>query len=892
MAGAQMADNWKVWNRFGGLQLYLEETNLPEDQALKAQNIQFRKVGTISALEGLTYWSGDSIGGDSRPWTFPTYPLGAQVSFPAKGLGFINDRVNDADIMLAACSTLFLNTAGGSKLFTRADGQDPGGEWQMWDDSTRVQDTLRVGDHYSSMAAALWRADWLIETTTVPPGDTWDTIDYIFDNSTIFCKTAVGSAATDLADHESMSDRIRPQIPDIEAHVAIVNLSIGAVPMLLALQAGMEPVLFDGTSGDNLRWFGVADSGRIGSIEIADTNKGYGYVVDNAKLGVYGENEIARAGYWLHIPGPHYDDAHEPNRFNPVDSTFRGAIFRVDSNKTDTNTAGLYEFQIWFTTADTNLYWPARDSGWNEWGYVEQNKQYLLHSAPLLRVVVDEDEAIEADVVGGGRTLRMDSATAPIKVGQFDHSPHYLEMQPDSLHSAIVDTSIWCVRIPFCEALGVPCWYCDTTYVDINGGKWDTRHSALAGLDMLWPIRTTWPDTANDSLILIQQGSIPERDAPTFTLEEWRILRATIPYASHGIVYLDRLYLAGDPQFPNIIAFSQKSFIGPQLGAFPIANIIQIPSNGDSFVGFALIYDWLVVFQNYHTWILKGDPDAGFELELALPDEGCIAIETIRADENRVTYLSHKGWRVFDGNTARDFAQAIKPAMQGFPRETYKVNQAYKSKSAAGYDPNTGNYWLSQPFGSDTANSGSWIYNAVANAFSYSDEVYGSLIRSVPYDDTTVMVFTDPLQNGAFRYGWQDSLDLLGVDRDSMEQVYSTGWDDFESPQQRKYISDGSLLAKLSAPVVEGSARKFFIKFYRDFDTLAFDSGTVDVWGTVSSVHYEDYHFLRFQPTKDFVFLRTELQGYGLNVMDVQRVSLRYHLGGDLIRTRTYRVRP
>jgi len=626
----------------------------------------------------------------------------------------------------------------------------------------------------------------------------------------------------------------------------------------------------------------VADTGRVATVRPGG-GLGQAYLVDNGKLGLYGKNELASNGYWLHLAGP-YNGWQDP-----LDSSLLGGAWRIDSNTVDTNNTGQYEFRIHFHPGTFAMY-PISSVSVANYDIANLNKQYQILSAPIFRSAYDSTEVTQARVTSGGRFLQM--ATGTVQPHEFDHIPHYVELLEDTLHQAIDTALVRCKRNP---VSGV--YECDTIFSDQGGNRWRPSDKVIAGVGQIFPIRTSYVDTNTtpDSLIIWTQGKGSENIS--FSTTKWRIWRACIPYASDGEMFLDRLYLAGDPTTPNTICFSDKGIRGAQLGAFPAANIIQLPTNGDAFTGFAKIYDWLVIFQREHTYLLKGDPFTNTEIVLALPDEGCIAINSIVELDNQIIYLSHKGWRIFDGNSSQDFAQAIKPAVQGHPRELHKVNQAYKHLAAAAFDPNTGNIWMSMAFGTDTVNSGSFIFNSVANAFSFTDEIYGGDIEAGTFLDTTRLVFSHPggaadTANRLFNYAFVDSTEIMGVDGDSIDMEYTTGWMDFGAPMQKKFVSDGSIIVKLAAPVGVGAFRKFVVTLYKDFDTTGFYSETVNVFSLISSVHYEDYQAVRLQPNTAFEFLKAEIKGFGLSAMEIQRLSFRWNLGADAVRTRTTLRRP
>jgi hypothetical protein len=787
-----------------------------------------------------------------------------------RGLAASQDFVGDSDRIVVAESSFFWNTYGDTSTFVHATAFSEG-VWKSWEgDSTRLQNYDRVG-----RAAEFWRPGWIFVTTSDPPGSTYyDTIVWISDNHVVFLATTLQSGIV----QDSAAASVIPVMADPDADVEFVPVEVNGKPAFLALQAGMEPILYSGATAsiDNMRYFGIADSGLISPL-IQPGAGGITYIVDNAKLGIYGHNELADRGYWIHIPqSPASDTA-------GIDSSYSGHVYPIDSNSNVNVTGDIWQFRIWFTPSDSAKNNPGGNDA--DWTTATAGKRYQILSAPIARLVYDTSDTPVAYFEEGGRTAHM--ATGTIAAHEFDHVPHYIEILADTLDLIVVDSFIVCPD-------GVTC---DTIVITRKATAPGPYSGSRFAINPIFPIRTSFLDTgvAPDSVVIWTSGLVAQPSYPTFNTNDWRIWKASVPYASDGAMYEERLYLAGDPQAPNLIAYSDKDIRGPLIGAFPDENLIQLPANGDEFTGFALIYTWLVIFQKNHTWILKGDPDESGVLELALPDEGCIAPKTIVELDNLVLYLSYKGWRVFDGNTASDFGAPIHPAVQAMPRVAYSVNQGYRHKSAAAYDPVTGNIWMCMPFGTDTANSGSFIYNARAQTFTYSDEVYGAHVEAFSFLDTNRLIFTNPDSSVMYQYGYTDSLATKGVDRDSMVLRWTSGWLDMEAPFTVKQVTEGAIMARVSSPVADTAAtkfRKFVVSMYKDHDTTAFYADTTLTWGLVNSVHYEYEITRRLEPYRDLTWLKIDIQGFGLNVMEVQRIALRYRLGDDVLRDATQIVRP
>jgi len=829
------SDQWFVLDKFSGLNLLLEKSQLPVGSALIAKNCQFSKQGTISVLPGLT----------SRKIFSST------VNYQILGLGNIEDYINDSDRIIVACSTFFWNTYGNSWTDWDKSTAAAAGTWRSWKtDSVLWLDTLGTG-----RAAEFWRPGWKVEFSIPGPGIQYRSINYIIDNSRVFL-----TSAPDTSYIGTSANRVHPLPGSTTATVRFVNVEVDGVPMVVCLQPGMEPILYNGNSLSSMRYFGIADSGWIQKLHQAPMDSSKTYIVDNTKLGLYGDNELADKGYWLHLP----------YTYSPYDDTSQwGRVWQIDSNLVDTLTDTSFEFRIYFqpSTAVTTV--PG-----GSWADSAVGTRYSILSAPFLREVVASG-AKTATFIDGGIYVRVDTSVADAH--QTDHVPHMVAILADSVNMPRWDTVITCE--PRESSIEEP--DCDTQIVGVNSyyrlGKFYT-----------FPVRTIMPGATGDSLLIWTSGENVGSGLTDFVTDKWQLWKLTIPYASDGIVYRNRLYLAGDPQSPNSICYSDKAVVrGPKVGAFPEENLIELTANGDVFTGFALIYNWLVAFQRRHTWLLKGDPADGYTFELALPDEGCIAINSITTIGNEVFYRSEKGLRLFDGNNARDFAEQIRPAVQGVPRTTYVTSQSNRSKCAASYEPTTHNVWISMPFGTATTNNGSFIYNYVDGSFSYSDEVYGGLIKNFSFLDTLWTVFTHPTKGQIYTQGYTDSLTPTGIDGDSMMIEWQSGWMDFGNPLERKFLGEGASHIVQGCPTVLTNRRKVYIDFYRDFDTVAYYSRIDSTYGIAAGVFYGQNRQLRLEPQtadRGFQWLKIGVRAYGMSIFDVQRLAVRWRGGADIVR--------
>jgi hypothetical protein len=838
-------------DQFAGLNLYKEKTDLALGEALFAKNVQFRKPGTISCLDGLTMV-------DSLPGMDPTLGIGNTLGFGSTSSRILIAR--DSVLMSTDKNIFYFNPMYATTRISSADW----GIWRKDIGSTKVYETTGMG-----RAAEFYRAGWHWGDTPYERGASpasYKTISYIANNATFYVDSGyAGYGPTYRTD-------VYPLIPGHDSPVKFVPVEVGGSPMQVVLQAGMEPMITDG-SLYNTRYFGIADTSVIQRAGI--DSFGNAYIVDNNQLGLWGGNEIATAGYWLHTP----------YAFDESDTSHMGRTWQIDSNSVY-DSDDTTEFRIWFTPGDTTSAVPGGKSGTLVWLDSLVGSRYQLLSAPFSHTVLSETSSPVCSLQAGGRYAKLLTGTVTPRIA--DQIPHVLALtgRADTLLVGLPpDTLInmhWINKFPDAK-------------VPVYVMRYDTLilqpPTTLKG----YPVRAIYNDTVGtDSTYIWTSGRNAARASATFGTSDWKLLRLGIPFASDGVVYQDRLFLAGDPEDPNFVVFSDVNGVrGPLIGAFPIENAMRLPSNGDIFTGFAKVYGWLLFFQREHTWVLKGDPVNGGVFELALPDEGCIAANSIVELENNVIYLSEKGWRIFDGNSAKDFGLPIKPSTQALPRIPYSVNQSYKGKSAAAFDPTTGNVWLSMPFNADTVNSGSFLYNFVDGSFTYSDEVYGDNVKNFSYLGTLRTVFSS--KGKFYTYGYTDSLPVLGIDRTAMQTQWSTGWMDMGSSYREKKLGDGVVHVNASSPDTAYDTSRIYVRMYRNFDTTMFYADTSRIAGNFGGKHYETEMSIRLEPPADsstVQWLRIEFVGSGLNLMDVRRFVLRYGMGDDVIRDDTKVLRP
>lgn len=876
-------DEWYVIDEWSGLNLYRPETKLQKGGLLKAENVQFRRPGEITAMEGIR--------------------LAAKGMGPnrVQGIGQIIIRgTPDSSWLISAAGTYGWVTDGGpddSVFEEMKAAANPGSFWDFGDDDTLITgwwgpDTHRADSHGPGGStrdgpATHWRKGWEVWRDTER-----DTISVIADNSTFY----IEGEWDEIYDKQTLVDSIAPLWLDDSTRIQHVKLDYQGRPSLLILQAGVEPVLYTGPAPGAASYFGVADTGTIRDWGW-DTALQVGWVIDNSKVGVYDDYELGPegGGYWLHLP--RIGNINDVLGFDESerDSSWWGTTLPIDSNRT-VITGINRQFRIYFRYGNdtTDIACNGCDTpgtvaigGLEHFVRSQYKAPYQILSVPYEHVVHSRDDLPPARFNQGGRHIKVPIGT--FEEREFSNVPHIIDIsyvtQDSTLFKSTVDTLISVTRRWVCEDAGPNIDILGRTFGRNEKCRWvETEDTSIVvhppsvirrNQVSYLAIRSLNTQTATDpdSQVIWTTGFNPGEAAgiSNWTETLWDIRRLGVPYASDGIVYGNRLYLAGDPVEPNLMFYSRPY----SYGDFPQHNVQRIGDNADVFTGFALIYNWLVVFQRQHTWLMKGDPNFGGVWELALPDEGCIAPRSITMVGNKVVYLSEKGWRIFDGNNAQDFAIRVKPAVQNFTRVEYSINQLEKGRSASVYDPTRDMVWLSSPFGAAVKNNGAFLYNLVTGDISHTDGFFGDSWALLDWHDTIRVAMADT--GRIWVYGSTDSLKVTGVHGDSLVTTISTGWIELAQQGENEYVRECVIASKLSTTQISSvDSNMYVINFYKDFEEGIFKADTSYISGIIAAKHNQIELRSNIPLNQLIENIKVEIISHGFNIFEPHYAALRF----------------
>ena len=184
---------------------------------------------------------------------------------------------------------------------------------------------------------------------------------------------------------------------------------------------------------------------------------------------------------------------------------------------------------------------------------------------------------------------------------------------------------------------------------------------------------------------------------PTLSLSDTLVSgsRGIAPYAQYCAVYHDRLWLAGDPTFPDRLWYSR---LGEPEG-FSATGYLKT-RNGESITGIAAFGDMLLVFCQHCTYAVQGYEDfsSGGEADLSIhrisPRIGCISGYSIAnvgspSGGDLLMFASVRGPYAFDGSF-RFMGHHISPEW----KPAYAANKFAYETSLGEWDPELDAYVL------------------------------------------------------------------------------------------------------------------------------------------------------------------------------------------------------
>ncbi|MFL0197396.1 hypothetical protein ACJDU8_17775 [Clostridium sp. WILCCON 0269] len=206
--------------------------------------------------------------------------------------------------------------------------------------------------------------------------------------------------------------------------------------------------------------------------------------------------------------------------------------------------------------------------------------------------------------------------------------------------------------------------------------------------------------------IISKNVTVPE----TFTEE---------PVPKGGMIELnhERVWLAGDVDFPNRVYFSKDLDIDDwtipidEAEANQHGGLIDVPTwDGGKIIGLKVLFGDLFVFKNKNIFRIFGTYPGNYELEQVCSTTGAISDRSIVSGTSAVYFAAKDGIYAFNGSTAALIGQKIK--------NTWKSLNPNYIKNAVGifYD---NKYHLAVPEGNSTTNNLLIKYNTEDGNFTF-----------------------------------------------------------------------------------------------------------------------------------------------------------------------------
>jgi hypothetical protein len=159
-------------------------------------------------------------------------------------------------------------------------------------------------------------------------------------------------------------------------------------------------------------------------------------------------------------------------------------------------------------------------------------------------------------------------------------------------------------------------------------------------------------------------------------------------------VWDDRLWIAGNPDYPNHVYYTNVGTAEEMAEA----NIIPLKTGPSDYITVIKSFnDVLYVFKNDSVFSISKVGDNEYQTAQVLDNIGCDAPGTVEVGENLMIWKSKYGIELFNGYSC------LRPILSSYIKRTLaSINQARVKKSVAAISEVTGEYWLSIPTGANT----------------------------------------------------------------------------------------------------------------------------------------------------------------------------------------------
>lgn len=132
------------------------------------------------------------------------------------------------------------------------------------------------------------------------------------------------------------------------------------------------------------------------------------------------------------------------------------------------------------------------------------------------------------------------------------------------------------------------------------------------------------------------------------------------PKAQVFTQFLDRIWAAKDPAAPSVLYYTATA--APDNWTTSDAGSISVAVNdGDQIMGVVALFNRLIIFKRYSIYVMDGNDFGSYTIQKVVSDGGAVSSRSIVSIENRVIYLSDKGWYETDGSTTKFVSDKIRP---------------------------------------------------------------------------------------------------------------------------------------------------------------------------------------------------------------------------------------
>lgn len=159
----------------------------------------------------------------------------------------------------------------------------------------------------------------------------------------------------------------------------------------------------------------------------------------------------------------------------------------------------------------------------------------------------------------------------------------------------------------------------------------------------------------------IGSATATENIADASLLETISENRGVPPFTYYSEGYHDRVFYAGDPQFPDRVWFSELN----EPESVAATNFVPTRS-GEAVTGLKMVRDQLLVTCQNCAYVIRGWDETDIQMEKVSPSIGCVASHSLVNFDETAIFLSHQGLYAYNG--------AMVPLMENSLRDYFRTD--------------------------------------------------------------------------------------------------------------------------------------------------------------------------------------------------------------------------